>query len=94
MVKLQNFYSFFFLLLLLFRWLRNHVKKCSVQVLLCFFATLVAPFKAKQLIFKYIAGAVCADFAAPLLPRAAPRNFEFYRLPIGEQSFEYRRTIV
>jgi hypothetical protein len=58
------------------------------------FATLAAPFIAKQLIFKCIAGAVCADFAAPLLPRAAPRNFQLYRLPIGEQSFEYRRTIV
>ena len=58
------------------------------------FATLAAPFKAKQLIFKYIAGAVWPDFAAPLLPRAAPLNFELYRLPIGEQSFEYRRTIV
>ncbi len=59
-----------------------------------FFATPTTPFKAKQLIFKYIAGAVYANFAAPLLPRAAPRNFEFYRLPIGERLFEYRRTIV
>jgi hypothetical protein len=58
------------------------------------FATPATPFMVKQLIFKYIAGAVWPDFAAPLLPRAAPRNFEFYRLPIGEQSFEYRRTIV
>ena len=59
-----------------------------------FFATPTTPFMVKRQIYKHIAGAVCAYFAAPLLPRAAPRNFEFYRLPIGEQSFEYRRTIV
>jgi hypothetical protein len=58
------------------------------------FATPAAPFMVNQQIYKHIAGAVCADFAAPLLPHAAPQYFEFYRLGIGERSFEYSRTIV